>query len=434
MVDPRSVTQRHRDVLFPWVKPYYPEPLVLERGEGCRVWDAEGREYLDLFAGILTTSLGHCHPEVNRRMAEQASRLGHTSTLYVTEPQIRVAERLVELSPGPLGRVCFTNSGTEAVEAAITAACRFTGRSEVVALRHAYSGRSLLATGLTAHASWRPLEARIPGIVHARAPYTYRSPLGPDATDEEQTEFFIQDLIEVIETTTTGRPAAFFAETVQGVGGYIVPPRGYLTRAAQVIRDYGGLYIADEVQAGFGRTGGRWFGIEHWEVEPDIMVLAKGIANGVPVGATLARSEIAEAWPGPSISTYGGNPVSMAATEATIDVMIREDVPTRAQARGDEMAAGLQALADRYAWIGDARGMGLMRALEIVTDPETRAPDPDRARAILEAARQEGLLVGLGGLKGHVVRLGPSLLVSEAEVAEGLDRLERALARVEAGR
>lgn len=424
------IVQRHRDALFPWVKPYYERPLVLTKGKGSRVRDIEGREYLDLFAGILTTSLGHCHPEVQQRVTEQMGELGHTSTLYVTEPQVRVAERLAELSPGPLDRACFTNSGTEAVEAAITAACLYTGRSEVVALRHSYSGRSLLGTGLTGHAAWRPLEARMPGIVHARSPYTYRSPLGPDASDEEQTEFFIQDLVEVIETTTSGRPAALFAESVQGVGGYVVPPLGYLGRAAEVIRSCGGLYIADEVQAGLGRTGRHWFGVEHWHVEPDIMVLAKGIANGFPVGATLARAEIAEAWPGPSISTYGGNPVCMAAAEATLEVLERENAPGRAEVQGGQLQKGLEALGARYAWVGEVRGMGLMRALELVEDPGTREPSPRRARQVLEAARDEGVLVGLGGLHGQVIRVGPSLLISKEEIQEGLERLERAFERV----
>lgn len=434
MTGPGEMAARQGELLFPWVKPYYAEPLVLASGEGSWVRDAAGREYLDLFSGILTTSLGHCHPEVNRAAAEQMARLGHTSTLYVTEPQLRFAEGLRGIAPGALrsGRAAFTNSGTEAVETAIMAACRFTGRSEVVALRFGYSGRSLLATGLTAHAAWRPLEGRVTGLVHARAPYTYRSPLGPGASDEEQTDFFIQDLVETIETTTSGRPAAFFAETIQGVGGYLVPPPGYLARAAEVIRSYGGLYIADEVQAGLGRTGTHWWGFEHWDVEPDVMVMAKGIANGFPVGATLARADIAEAWPGPSISTYGGNPVCMAAARATLDVMVREGVPGRARDRGEELGRGLAAIGARHPWVGEVRGMGLMWALELVEDPDTREPDPARARAVLEAARDEALLIGLGGQRGHVLRIGPSLLVSEDETAAGLRRLERALQRVEA--
>lgn len=421
-----EIVSAHRERLFPWVKPYYAEPLVLSEGEGAWVRDVEGREYLDFFAGILTTSIGHCHPEVTARVHKQMRRLGHTSTLYVTEPQIEVADRLAELTPDGMERVAFTNSGTEAVETAIMAASIYTGRREIVALRHAYSGRSLLATSITAHSGWRPLSTPVAGIKHARAPYAYRSPLGPDASEEEHTDFFIDDLVEVIETTTSGRPAALIVEPIQGVGGFIVPTRGYLARAAEVIRSYGGVLVCDEVQTGFGRTGGRWFGCEHEGVEPDVMVMAKGIANGFPVGATMARPEVAEAWTDLSISTYGGNPVSMAAAGATLDVMVEEDVPQRCAARGRQVRATLEALHEDHAWIGDVRGRGLMQAMEIVEDPEGREPDPDRTRALLEAAREEGLLVGVGGLSGHVIRLGPSMLVTEEETTEALDRLTRA--------
>ncbi|HUH13301.1 MAG TPA: aspartate aminotransferase family protein [Longimicrobiales bacterium] len=419
----------HRRHMFPWVKPYYAEPVVAREAEGVWLRDVQGVEYLDLFAGILTTSLGHCHPRVVGRAAEQARRLGHTSTLYITEAQVEAAERLTALTPAGLERVCFTNSGTEAVEAAITAACLYTARSEVIALRLAYSGRSLLSTNLTGHAGWRPLPSGVAGIKHARAPYIYRSPLGPDASEERHTDFFIDDLVEVIETTTTGRPAALIVETIQGVGGFIVPPSGYLERAAEVIRSYGGLYIADEVQTGFGRTGRHWFGVGHWGVEPDVMVMAKGIANGAPVGATVARDEVADAWTGLSISTFGGNPVSMAAASATMEVMVEEDVPARAAERGAQLRAGLERLRGDHPWIGEVRGMGLMQALEIVEDRDAPRPDPARARALLEAARAERVLVGLGGQSGHVVRMGPSLLITAEEVDEGLARLGRACRR-----
>jgi 4-aminobutyrate aminotransferase-like enzyme len=418
------------ELLFPWVKPYYETPIVLTEGKGSWVQDADGEAYLDLFAGILTTSIGHAHPEILDAVDRQMRKIGHTSPLYITEPQLRVARQLMELSPRSLTRAAFLNSGTEAVETAVMAAQIHTGRSEIIVLRQGYSGRSALTAGMTGQARWRPTESRMAGIVYARSPYVYRSPLGADAPDEAQTEFFISDLIDVIETTTSGRPAALLAETIQGVGGFIVPPKGYLARAAEVIRSYGGLFISDEVQTGFGRTGERWFGIEHSGVEPDLMVMAKGIAGGFPVGATLARGEVAAAWPGPSVSTFGGNPISMAAAEATLSVMVREDVPTRAAARGRQLRAGLEAITAPYPWVGEVRGMGLMQALELVEDPESRTPAPRRAQALLEAARMERLLIGTGGIQGHVIRIGPSLLISEAEVDEGLDRLERALRRV----
>jgi 4-aminobutyrate aminotransferase-like enzyme len=421
-----DIWSRHRAHIFPWVKPYYEEPLVLCAGNGVWVRDAGDREYLDLFGGILTTSVGHCHPEVVAAVQSQARRLGHTSTLYLTEGQVEAAEILARLSPGDLHRSAFTNSGTEAIETAVTAACVRTGRSEIVALRYGYSGRSALASNLTGLASWRPLPSQAVGIQHARAPYVYRSPLGEGASDAEQTDFFIRDLVEVIETTTSGRPAALLVETIQGVGGCIVPPAGYLASAAEVIRSYGGLFISDEVQTGFGRTGKFWFGIERSGVVPDIMVMAKGIANGYPVGATIATDDVADAWRSNSISTFGGGPVCMAAAVATMKVMEAEDVPARAAARGAELREGLEALAFEVPWIGEVRGLGLMQGMELVEDPETKEPSPRRALGVMEAAKREGLLLGLGGHHRNVVRIGPSMLISTEELQEGLARLRKA--------
>ncbi|MEE8350276.1 MAG: aspartate aminotransferase family protein [Acidobacteriota bacterium] len=427
-----EVRTRQRQFLFPCAPPYYQDPLVLVKGEGSFVEDIEGRRFLDLFSGILTTSVGHCHPEVVEQVRQQVGVLGHTSTLYLTETQVQVAEQLANISPGDLTQSFFTNSGTEAVETAIMAACLWTGRSEIIALRHSYSGRSLLTSNMTAHAPWRPLATSIPGIKHVMSPYPYRCPFGTPC-DEGCLDALARDLEEVIATTTNGKPAAFFAETILGVGGYIVPPPGYFQRAAEIIRRHGGLFISDEVQTGFGRTGNKWFGIEHWEVEPDIMVMAKGIANGFPVGATLTRPEIARAWTAKTISTFGGNPVSMAAASATLQVMAKEDTPGRSAVRGEQLRRGLEKLADPYSWIGEVRGMGLMQALELVEDPVTKKASPSKAQALLEATKAEGLLVGLGGLDGHVIRLGPSMLISEEEVAEGLERLGRACRRVEEG-
>lgn len=416
------------DYLFPWVRPYYREPLALSQGEGVWVRDVDGDEYLDLFAGILTTSVGHCNAAVVEAARAQMERLGHTSALYVTEGQIEAARALAEIAPGALRTACFTNSGTEAVESAVATARLYTGRHEIVALRLSYSGRSTLTSHMTAQGAWRLPGGGVDGIVHTRSPYLYRSPVGagPGATD-----FFIDDLVEVIETTTGGKPAAFFAETIQGVAGVIVPPPDYFRRAAEVIRSYGGLFISDEVQAGFGRTGDRWFGIEHWGVEPDIMVMAKGIANGFPVGATVTRPEIAEAWQGPSISTYGGNSISMAAMCATLGVMKSENVPARAAERGAQLRAGLEELKSAHDWIGEVRGMGLMQGIEMVEDRAGRAPDGERAGALLEAAREERLLIGRGGLNGQVIRIGPSLLIAEDEMAEGIRRLGAACRRID---
>jgi alanine-glyoxylate transaminase / (R)-3-amino-2-methylpropionate-pyruvate transaminase len=352
--------------------------------------------------------------------------LGHTSSLYLTENEIGLAERLARIAPGRLDHTFFTNSGTEAIETAVMLAQMHTGRSDVFALRYGYSGRSTMATNLTAHAAWRPLPSSFP-VKHVISPYPYRCPFHQPC-DERCIDAYARDLEEAIVTTTNGKPAALLAETILGVGGYIVPPPGYFQRVAEIIRKYGGLLIIDEVQTGFGRTGTHWFGIEHWGVEPDIMVMAKGIANGFPVAATMTRGDIAASWTAKTISTFGGNPVGMAAGIATHDVMVREDVPARAQARGRQLRAGLDALQQRHAWIGEVRGMGLMQALELVDDPDAKTPSPRRAKRLLEAAKQERLLIGVGGLNGHVIRIGPSLLMSEDEIDDALDRLGRACA------
>jgi len=420
-----EIVRGQREYLLPAMLHMYAEPIALVEGKGVRVRDADGKEYLDLFSGILTTSVGHGHPRIIERVTDQMNRIGHVSTLYATDVQVEAARRLSEIAPGRLKRTFFTNSGSEAIDTALMMAAVHTGRSEIVALRMAYHGRSLLASNVTAHAAWRPLATQVAGIHHAILPYPYRCPF-KQPCDDSCAETFARDVEQVIHTSTNGRPAAFIAETIQGVTGYVVPPQGYFQRVAEIIRGAGGVLIIDEVQAGFGRTGGRWFGIEHYGVEPDIMVMAKGIAGGFPVGATITTEEIAASWTGKTISTFGGNPVCMAAMCATLEVMVEENVPANAEARGRQLRDGLLALQARHPWIGDVRGMGLMQAMEIVVDPAGKVPDAARAKTLLETTREEGILLGQGGTHGHVLRIGPSLLVTEDEIAEGLDRLGRA--------
>ena len=424
-----EIFQGQEDFLFPCVGHLYQEPVVMVKGEGMKVWDADGREYLDFFSGILSTSLGHCHPRLVSAMSQQAKELGHTSTLYVTEPQVKAARKLAEIAPGNLRRSFFSNSGTEAIETAITLACIYTGRTEVIALRSAYHGRSTLATNLTGLSSWRPLPSSLPNIKHTMAPYPYRCRFKTPC-DESCAEEYARDLEEVILSTTNGHPAAFLAETIQGAGGFVVPPPGYFQRAAEIIRGFGGVLIIDEVQAGFGRTG-KWFGIEHWDVVPDIMVMAKGIAGGMPVGATITTDEIAASWTGKTISTFGGNPICMAAMAEAMDVMREEDVPGKAEQRGAQLRAGLADLARTYQWIGDIRGMGLMVAIELVVDRDSKEPDAKRTAAFMEAAKAAGILLGKAGLRDNVIRFGPSLLVTEAEVDEAIRLVGLACARVD---
>ena len=426
-MDAKTVRAKHHEFLFPCVANFYEEPVVITKAQGSRVSDLDGREYIDFFGGILTVSLGHCQPEVADAISRQVHTLGHTSTLYPTENLVRVAERMARLSPGKLKKSFFTSSGTEADETAVLLAKIHTGNQEIIALRHGYSGRSLLAIGLTGHHNYRLIPSQIPGIKHAPAPYCYRCPFGLSYPSCDVR--CASDLDELIRTTTNGRPAAFLAETIQGVGGFITPPPEYFQIAVGIVRKHGGLFICDEVQTGFGRTGGKWFGIEHYGVEPDIMTCAKGMANGMPVGLTIATEDIASSFTGSTIATFGGNPVSMAATEATLDVMEREDVPARAERLGARLRDRLMAMKDTYPFIGDVRGMGLMQGVELVEDRKTKEPAAKKTNAVLEAAKGLGLLIGKGGLYGNTLRLAPPMLIEDSELDEACTRLEQAFAQ-----
>jgi 4-aminobutyrate aminotransferase-like enzyme len=304
----------------------------------------------------------------------------------------------------------------------------YTGRTDVITLRHAYSGRTQTAMSLTAHASWRSGRVYDGYIKHVRSPYVYRAPLGLD--EDKLLDLCVQDLEETLATVTDGKIAAFMAEPIQGVGGFIVLPRDYFKRILPIVREAGGLLIVDEVQTGWGRTGDHMCAIQHWGVEPDIMVFAKGIANGSPVGVTVTRPEIAAAVDKLTIATFGGNPVGMATTLATIEYIEKHDLAKNAAVQGARLREALEALQARHPFIGDVRGMGLMQGLELVVPDGSKAPDPARATAFVNAAREHGLLLGKGGLYGNAIRVAPPLTVSAAEVDEAAELMGRALADV----
>jgi 4-aminobutyrate aminotransferase-like enzyme len=420
-----DVRAKHKEFLFPATSNYYEESLVLTEGKGMRLRDIDGREYLDFFGGILTVSVGHCNEEVNAAVKAQIDRLGHVSTLYPTLPIVELAEKLANITPGALKKCYFTASGTEADETAVMMAQLHTGRSEVVALRHGYSGRSMLAQSLTAHSSWRALPTKIPDIKHALSPYCYRCPLGlkyPSCGVK-----CAQDIEELIKTTTTGQIAGFLAEPIQGVGGFVTPPKEYFQIAVAIVRKYGGVFIADEVQTGFGRTGGRWWGCEHYGVEPEIMTMAKGIANGMPLSATICTPAVADSLQKLTISTFGGNPVSVTAAIATLEVMEKHDLKGNAERQGRRLRAGLEGLQRKYPrTIGDVRGMGLMQGVEHVMDETKgdRTPNPQATARLFEETKKRGLLIGKGGLYGNVLRISPPLTVNAAEVDEAVGKLD----------
>ena len=423
---PSDAARKQREFLFPAVATYYDEPLTLVRGEGLYVWDDAGQRYLDAFGGVLTISVGHANPRVVDAIVQQVKTLSHVSTLYPTEPQSNLAERLATIAPGKLSKSFFTNSGTEANETAISAVRHATGRQEIVALRYSYSGRASQTLAATGQSTWKRSGTHVPGFVHAHAPYCYRCPFnleypacGLACAD---------DIEELIQTSTTGEIAAFMAETVIGAGGFIVPPPGYFERAVAIARKYGGLFISDEVQTAWGRIGEKWFGIEHWNVEPDVIVSAKGMGNGTPVAVTIATPEVADKYPGITFATFGGNPVSMAAALATLDVIDQDDLRTNAKVVGAYLHEKLNALADKYPLVGDVRGMGLMQGVELVHDRKTKEPAPQAVVRLLEEARRRGVLVGKGGLYGNVLRIAPPLNATRAHVDELVDALDHGLA------
>ncbi len=428
MTTSAEIMERYKKVMFPAAAPYHADnPIVVDHAKDQYIYDIDGNKYLDFFGGILTVSVGHCNDEITQRTMEQLQVVQHTSTIYVNEIMVKLAEKVAELTPQGLQKVFFTNSGTEANETAVMAARMYTGNPTIITLRHAYSGRSLLAMSLTAHGTWRLGGVVDPYIKHVRNPYTYRAPLG--LTPEQVVDLCVQDLEETIATTTNGRIGAFMAEPIQGVGGFIVPPEDYFKRIIPIVKEAGGVFISDEVQTGWGRTGGKWFGIEQWGVEPDIMTFAKGMGNGTPIGCTITTPEIADAVQGLTFSTFGGNPVTMATALATIEYMEAHNTPENCEVQGARMAEKLDEFAAEFPFIGEVRGMGLMQAIEVV-EPGTKDPDKTRTAAFVDACKEKGLLLGKGGLYGNVIRIAPHMNVSGEDMDTAMDIIGKALVEV----
>lgn len=420
-----EIIQKHQQYLWKCTTTYYKDPLVIDRAKGQYVYDLEGRQYLDFLGGIVTISVGHANEKVTAKIKAQIDRVQHTSTLFPTEAIVALAEKMAQIAPGKLQKSYFTNSGTEANEVAVLTARMYTGNYEMLALRHGYSGHSQLAKSLTGLHTWRKAGVVPFGIVHAPGPYCYRCPYGLTYPSCEL--HCARDIEEVIRTSTSGAIAGMLAETIQGLGGVVTPPPGYFKIVANIVRNYGGLFIADEVQTGFGRTGKKWFGIEHWEVEPDVITCAKGMANGVPIGCTITRPEISDAYKGLTISTFGGNPVTCVAAKATIDLIEEERLMDNAHEVGAHFRQGLEGLKEKHAVIGDVRGMGLMQGMELVKDRKTKEPAPDLANQVLERVRANGLIVGKGGLFANVIRMSPPLNISKGDIDQALAALDKSL-------
>jgi 4-aminobutyrate aminotransferase len=426
----QEILLAQKEFLFPAVFHYYKEPLVVSHAKDQYVWDADGNQYLDFFGGIVTVSVGHCNNRVNEKVHAQIDRLEHVSTVFANEPQVALAKKLASITPGgALRKSFFTNSGSEANEAAVLAARCYTGSTEIIALRHSYHGRTAGTMGLTGQSTWRlgPPQA---GVVHAVNAYCYRCPFGLEYPSCEVK--CAQDVEQVIRTSTSGRVAGLIAEPIQGVGGFITPPKEYFKIVTDIVRKYGGIFIADEVQTAWGRTGTKWFGIEHWDVQPDIITSAKGLGNGLPIGLTIARSEVADALKGVTISTFGGNPVVTTAAMAVIEFIEEQNLRRNTEEVGAYLKGKLLDLKDKYQIIGDVRGMGLLLAVELVEDRRSKAPAATAMLQLMEAARENRIMIGRGGLYGNVMRLSPPMNIGRADVDEFIARLDASLVQCEA--
>jgi alanine-glyoxylate transaminase/(R)-3-amino-2-methylpropionate-pyruvate transaminase len=424
----RELRARQEKVLYPVtsrMQLYGDEPLAVERASGMYLWDVEGNEYLDFFGGILTVSVGHCNEEVTEATVQQLRKVQHTSTLFINEVTVRFAELLRDLTPGDLSVSFFTSSGTEANETAIQTARTYTGHTDVIALRQGYSGRSQLAMSLTGQAPWKGGHVYDGYIRHVRTPNMFRRPAG--MSEEAYLDLCVADLEEVISSSTEGRIAAFIAEPIQGVGGFVVLPQEYLKRVQPIVKAAGGVLIIDEVQTGWGRTGKHLCAVEHWGVEPDIMTFAKGVANGYPLGVTITTPEIAESVQHLSLSTYGGNPVAMATALATVEYIVKHDLAGNAERQGARLRAHLDRIAARFEFVGEVRGMGLMQAIEMVQPGPAKKPDAAKANAFVSAARRRGLLLGKGGMGGNVIRIAPPLIATAEEVDKAAAVIEASL-------
>jgi alanine-glyoxylate transaminase / (R)-3-amino-2-methylpropionate-pyruvate transaminase len=425
-----DVIEMRRQFTNPAIFTLYREPLMIVEGHMQYLFDETGRRYLDLFAGIVTVSVGHCHPKVTRAMQEQLARLAHTTTIYLHPNFANFAERLASKMPPGLDVTYFMNSGSEANDLAFLLARAYTGNNDVIAVRNSYHGGSSSTMAATSHHTWKYPQQLNSGIHHAICPDPYRSPFS--GTPEEIASKSAKDIQELIRYSTPGKIAAFIAEPMQGVGGVTRGAQNYLKEAYAVARGAGGVCIADEVQTGLGRTGASYWGFQNYGVVPDIVTMAKGIGNGAPLAAVTTRREIAEKLTQRThFNTFGGNPVSMAAGLAVLEAIDEEGLQANCRTLGSRFKQGLEELQRRHRLIGDVRGMGLMLGVELVKDRETKAPAREETLEVMELAREMGVLLGKGGLDGNTLRIKPPMCLSAADVEFALEVLDVALTKVE---
>jgi 4-aminobutyrate aminotransferase len=422
-----ELLRRHRAVMPSWLTLFYEQPIEIVSGSGRRVTDGAGRQYLDFWGGILTNAIGYDIAEIADAVRRQVdSGVVHTSTLYLIRAQVELAEKIARLSGIPDAKVFFCNSGSEANDTALTLATNHRGSQQVLAMRNSYHGRGFGPIAVTGNRGWSATPLSPFRVAYVEGSYRYRSPYR-HLDDDAYIAASVDDLRQTLATATSGEIACLLAEPIQGVGGFTSGPDGLLGALAAVVAEHGGLFVSDEVQTGWGRTGDHFWGFQAHGVEPDMITFAKGMGNGLAIGGVVGRGDIMEAVPANSISTFGGNPLSTSAANATIDYLLDHDLQANAAKLGDRLLSGLRDLADAHAVIGDVRGRGLMLALELVV-PGGELPDPAAAAQLLEETRERGLLVGKGGLHGNVIRMAPPMTLTDEEAGEALDVLAASLA------
>lgn len=426
-----EVLTLRRKHVAPAVFTYYDDPLLIVEGHMQYLWDDSGKRYLDGIAGVVSVSVGHCHPSIVEAVREQTGKLMHATTIYLHPTITTYAKRLADHFPAnsELEVTYFTNSGSEANDLAALMARLHTGQFDVISLRNGYHGGSAATMALTAMGNWKYPMPQSFGVKHATPGYCYRCPLG--LTYPSCNVKCARDIEQLIEYETSGKIAAFIAEPIQGAGGVVDPPPEYFKIIYEIVRAHGGLCISDEVQTAFGRLGTHFWGFDAYGVTPDIVTMAKGMGNGAPLGAVTTRAEIAECMKQKlHFNTFGGNPVSMIQGLATLEIIDNEKLQQRAHDVGGYLKEGLLELMRSHTLIGDVRGRGLMLGVELVRDRNTKEPATEEAIAVHEGAKDRGLLIGRGGIYGNVLRIKPPMCITRADVDFMITCLDETFASV----
>jgi 4-aminobutyrate aminotransferase-like enzyme len=425
-----EILEIEKKYIAPAVSHYYQNPVLFVKGDGAVLEDSTGKKYIDLFAGICTTITGYGHPKYVATIKWQAEHLVYTSSMYSTIPYAALTKRLAEIAPTGLSSSFIVNSGSEANEAALFMARKYTSNPYIIACQRAYHGRTTLTREISS-VGWRTVpESHPSGVRFTPYGYCYRCPFGreyPDC-DIECARY----LREVIRTQTNNRIAAFIAEPIQGVGGIIQPPSDYFRIVSEIVKEYEGLYISDEVQTGFGRTGGKWWGIQQSAVDPDIITIAKGLGSGIPIAGFIARPDLTKNYTiQDGFATFGGNPLSCAAAVAVIDIIKESNYLERATKLGGYLKKKLEHLKEDHTLIGDVRGQGMMLGIELVRDRTTKEPAKQEILQVMEYCRERGLLIGKGGLDNNVIRLQPPLELTNTQIDDACLILDEAFSKVE---